>query len=62
MLNKIEGDIKEIKIEYEKINEMFNGNNNREEKNEMDVEKNGENDCFNMDFKDNYKNYNSIII
>ena len=62
VLNKIEGDIKEIKIEYEKINEMFNGNNNREEKNEMDVEKNGENDCFNMDFKDNYKNYNSIII
>ena len=62
VLNKIEGDIKEIKIEYEKINEMFNGNNNREEKNEMDVEKNGENDCFNMDFKDNYKNYNSIIL
>ena len=62
VLNKIEGDIKEIKIEYEKINEMFNGNNNREEKNEMDVEKNGENDCFNMDFKDNYKNYNFIII
>ena len=62
VLNKIEGDIKEIKIEYEKINEMFNGNNNREEKNEMDVEKNGENDCFNMDFKDNYKNYNSIIV
>ena len=65
VLNKIEGDIKEIKIEYEKINEMFNGNNNREnreKKNEMDVEKNGENDCFNMDFKDNYKNYNSIII
>ena len=62
VLNKIEGDIKEIKIEYEKINEMFNGNNNREEKNEMDVEKNGENDCFNMDFKDNYKNYNSLII
>ena len=62
VLNKIEGDIKEIKIEYEKINEMFNGNNNREEKNEMDVEKNGENDCFNMDFKDNYKNFNSIII
>ena len=62
VLNKIEGDIKEIKIEYEKINEMFNGNNNREEKIEMDVEKNGENDCFNMDFKDNYKNYNSIII
>ena len=60
-LNKIEGDIREIKIEYEKINEMSNDNNDKD-KNEMSVEKNDENDIFNMDIKDNYKNFNSIII
>ena len=60
-LNKIEGDIREIKIEYEKINEMSNDNIDKD-KNEMNVEKNDENDIFNMDIRDNYKNFNSIII
>ena len=64
-LNKIEGNIKEIKIEYEKINEILNsGKNKDEEKNKMNIEENDnkENDFLNMDFKDNYKNFNSIII
>ena len=65
ILNKIEGNIKEIKIEYEKINEILNsGKNKDEEKNKMNIEENDnkENDFLNMDFKDNYKNFNSIII
>ena len=67
-LNKIEGNIKEIKIEYENINEILNRNRNdnkeEEEKNKMNIEENDnkENDFLNMDFKDNYKNFNSIII
>ena len=64
-LNKIEGNIKEIKIEYEKINEILNsGKNKDEEKNKMNIEENDnkDNDFLNIDFKDNYKNFNSIII
>ena len=67
-MNKIEGNIKEIKIEYENINEILNRNRNdnkeEEEKNKMNIEENDnkENDFLNMDFKDNYKNFNSIII
>ena len=60
-LNKIEGNIKEINIEYEKINEMLNKNYEKE-KNEMAIEENDSNDIINTDIKDNYKNYNSIII
>ena len=65
ILNKIEGNIKEIKIEYEKINEILNsGKNKDEEKNKMNIEENDnkDNDFLNIDFKDNYKNFNSIII
>ena len=51
-LNKIEGNIKEIKIEYENINEILNRKRND----------NKDNDFLNIDFKDNYKNFNSIII
>ena len=67
-LNKIEGNIKEIKIEYENINEILNRNRNdnkeEEEKNKMNIEENDnkDNDFLNIDFKDNYKNFNSIII
>ena len=60
-LNKIEGNIKEINIEYEKINEMLNKNYEKE-KDEMAIEENDSNDIINTDIKDNYKNYNSIII
>ena len=65
ILNKIEGNIKEIKIEYEKINEILNSSKNKdEEKNKMNIEENDnkDNDFLNIDFKDNYKNFNSIII
>ena len=60
-LNKIEGNIKEINIEYEKINEMLNKNYEKG-KDEMAIEENDSNDIINTDIKDNYKNYNSIII